>query len=64
MNELRVMKLQLLLKGVKQAEIARRAQVSRSAISQVLSGKVKPSDAVRKAFQEVGIEVEPDNGEK
>lgn len=51
------LKIQLMLKGIKQAEIARRASVSRSAISQAVSGKVKPSKKIVRAFQEVGIDL-------
>jgi transcriptional regulator with XRE-family HTH domain len=51
-------KLQLLLKGVKQVDIARKAGVNRSYISLVVNGKEKPSKKVREAFKHFGIELE------
>ncbi|HEY3373734.1 MAG TPA: helix-turn-helix transcriptional regulator [Candidatus Aquicultor sp.] len=52
------LKLQLVLKDIKQADIARAAGVHRAYINRVVLGRQKPSERVIKAFKEVaGIEV-------
>ncbi len=51
-------KLALLVKGVRQIDIARHVGVSKSYISSIISGKEKPSEKVLKAFHDIaGIDL-------
>ena len=53
------LKLQLILKDVKQADIARAAGVNRAYINRIVLNKQKPSARAIKAFKEVaGISLE------
>ena len=51
-------KIQLIAKSIKQNDIAARAGVHKSYISNVLAGRDKPSKKVVRAFEYFGIKVE------
>lgn len=50
-------KLELLLRGVRQVDIARKAGLHKSYIGNVIAGRDKPSKRVRQAFRDFGIEL-------
>ncbi len=51
-------KLQLLVRGVKQIDIARKAGVSKAFICNIIAGREKPTPKVKQAFKYFGIELE------
>lgn len=51
-------KVALLLKEITQADVAKQAGVNPSFISQIVTGREKPSEKVIKAFEKFGVEME------
>lgn len=56
-------KLELLVRGIKQVDVARKAGVSKSYIGNVIAGRDKPSERVRQAFLHFGIKLRGVGGE-
>ncbi len=60
-------KIQLLLAGINQADISRKAHVTHSFVSQVVHGHKKPSKKILKACEDLGLSPElmgwNDNGQ-
>jgi len=54
-NDVNRAKVQLLLAGIKQADISRRAGVSQAFVSQVVCGHKRPSAKLVAACEELGI---------
>lgn len=52
------LKLELFLRGIKQAEIARRAGVNPAYVNRIVNGKQVASIKVKEALKEVGIDEE------